>query len=310
VIPDAAAAAFAEAAATVEPVLYGVLKSLERRRLEEQDRGVIRDLRRAFRDFYRRRPNYAMLPVQKPTSSLDGPENGNAGVAEAGDGREGTEAGSRPGDTLELLPPGPLAAVRIVPAAIRMEPNERRTLRAEPLDASGRRVEEPVHYAWELEGLPGEIVPADILRAVPDRLGPKVALAIGETTGEGILRVRARSAGAAVEAEAPVTVDEQAGGAGGEGIPEPEFVEEPAARWRSRMREERWQVNSAHPDYRAIAPSPTLKLRYLTMLFGKEVVERSHQDPRLAPPLEQMIEVVAYADRSLSARRNRNRRKP
>jgi len=69
------------------------------------------------------------------------------------------------------------------------------------------------------------------------------------------------------------------------------------------MLERRWQVNTAHPEYRAIADRPVLKLRYLAMLFAKEVVLRSHQDPRLEEPLEQLVEVAAYADRNLATGR-------
>lgn len=90
-----------------------------------------------------------------------------------------------------------------------------------------------------------------------------------------------------------------------EGIPEPELVEQPGAGWRSRVRDGRWQVNAAHPEYRAIRHSPALKLRYLAMLFAKEVVLRSTQDPRLDQPLEQLVEIAAYADRNLTGRGKR-----
>ena len=69
------------------------------------------------------------------------------------------------------------------------------------------------------------------------------------------------------------------------------------------MLDGKWQVNSGHREYRAIAEQTTLKLRYLAMLFAKEVVLRSHQDPRLGDPLEQLVEVAAYADRNLSGKR-------
>jgi hypothetical protein len=90
-----------------------------------------------------------------------------------------------------------------------------------------------------------------------------------------------------------------------EGIPEPEFLDQPGAAWRSRMEDKRWQVNSGHRDYRALLDRPQLKLRYLAMLFAKEVVLRSHQDPRLEEPLEQLIEVAAFADRNLPGRGRR-----
>ncbi|HEV3457110.1 MAG TPA: hypothetical protein VHG32_11155, partial [Thermoanaerobaculia bacterium] len=53
---------------------------------------------------------------------------------------------------------------------------------------------------------------------------------------------------------------------------------------------------------------PPLKLRYLALLFAKEVVLRSSGDPRFEAPLEQLVEVAAYADRRLSASRGRRRR--
>ncbi len=52
---------------------------------------------------------------------------------------------------------------------------------------------------------------------------------------------------------------------------------------------------------------PALKLRYLAMLFAKEVVLRSSQDPRLELPLEPLVEVAAYADRQLSRGRGARR---
>ena len=90
-----------------------------------------------------------------------------------------------------------------------------------------------------------------------------------------------------------------------EGIPDPEFVTDPGAGWRSRVADGKWQVNAGHRDYRAISDRPALKLRYLAMLFSKEIVLKSSQDPRLDRPLEQLVEVAAYADRNLVERRKK-----
>ena len=105
-----------------------------------------------------------------------------------------------------------------------------------------------------------------------------------------------REASAAI----PIEVVEEAATSSDEGIPEPELVDHAGANWRSRILESRWQVNTGHPDYRANSSRPALKLRYLAMLFAKEIVLRSTHDPRLAEPLEQMVEVAAYADRELT----------
>ncbi|MEZ4655504.1 MAG: hypothetical protein R3E12_18425 [Candidatus Eisenbacteria bacterium] len=97
------------------------------------------------------------------------------------------------------------------------------------------------------------------------------------------------------------------GGAGtGEGIPDPEFLDLPAVSWRSRIEQGRWQVNSGHPDFRRTADRPALRLRYLAMLFSKEIVLRSHRDPRLEQALEQMVEVSTFADRNLTGKKDRS----
>ena len=102
-------------------------------------------------------------------------------------------------------------------------------------------------------------------------------------------------------------LEELPAGRSDEGIPEPELVDLPGAAWRSRIADGRWQVNAGHREYRTLADRPALKLRYLAMLFAKEVVLRSSQDPRLELPLEQLVEVAAYADRQLSRGRGGKR---
>ena len=90
----------------------------------------------------------------------------------------------------------------------------------------------------------------------------------------------------------------------------PPTAAQAAWRWRSRMMDARWQVNSGHPDFRELADRPALKLRYLAMLFSKEVVLHDLQDARLAAPLEQLVEVAAYADRQIAGSRRRKRLEP
>jgi hypothetical protein len=311
VVPDEAAGAFARALAAVEPVLVGVLESYERRRTEQLDRTLIRDLQRAFRDFYRHRPRYQMLPVRQERDVSRAPAGGagSGGAATPeGDVPAGEVAPLGPGveedaDALDsapppdLLPPGPLAQVRLTPSPLRVECRGTRRARAAPLDAASRPVEDPVMFAWSLTGAVGSLSEVESARGV-------VTLHAAAEPGEGRLRVTARSGAHEASAEVGVEVVEEIGSTrSNEGIPEPEFVHEPTAPWRSRMLDARWQVNSGHRDYRAIADRPALKLRYLATLFAKEVVLRSSQDPRLDKPLEQLVEVAAYADRNLAERR-------
>ena len=128
------------------------------------------------------------------------------------------------------------------------------------------------------------------------------------TAGPQNVHNRARPVfqGREAQADAEVMVlDEIRPARSGEGIPDADFVNGPGGSWRSRFVDARWQVNASHRDYRAIAGRPALKLRYLAMLFAKEIVLRSSQDPRLDKPLEQLVEVTAYADRNVNERKSR-----
>jgi len=73
------------------------------------------------------------------------------------------------------------------------------------------------------------------------------------------------------------------------------------------MQDGRWQVNAGHHDFRVVADRPPLKPRNLALLFAKEIVLRSHQDPRLEEPLEQIAAIAAYADVRLWTRGRRRK---
>jgi hypothetical protein len=175
---------------------------------------------------------------------------------------------------------------------MRVECRGTRQARARAVDAVGRPIEEPVEFCWLL-------APATLGTLEAESAGPAstVRLLAGEREASGMVEVTALSGERRAQGSIAVeVVEEIPPGRGDEGIPEPELVEMPGSTWRSRMLDGRWQVNSGHRDFRAAAGSAVLKLRYLAMLFSKEVVLRSHQDPRLEGPLEQLVEVAAYAD--------------
>lgn len=368
IVPDEAAESFAQAMASVEPVLTRLLEGFDQRRVQELDRALIRDLQRAFRDFYRHRPTYSMLPVKTEKDLGAGPGGGSGAGGQVGAGeewgpgeadREGAGAGDEtsaadesahrdfePLPVGDLLPPGPLVSVRISPGVLRLECGASRRAKAQALDATNRPVEHPVTFTWALVGPVGRLVTAktgeDSAGEVVSREGAPGKGASGGLTNrsplhsisstgqivmspegpecdvkvvaapepaEGTLAVRAVSGDREARAEIPVEVLEMLPKKGSsEGIPEPELLDLPAELWRSRMLEHRWQVNSGHRDYLALADQPTLKLRYLALLFAKEVVLRNYQDPRLDRPLEQLVEVMTYADQRLSSRGQRRKR--
>ena len=310
IVTDEAAGAFAQALAGVEPVVSGVLDAMERRHAEELDRSLIRDLQRAFRDFHRQRPRYAMLPVAEQGDRQDGassePEREGAageGVAAEGMTLEVSDPPNEPTPPADLLPPGPLAEVRVTPSTMLVECRGSRRAHADAIDAAGRSVDGPVEYVWSLDSPVGTLEPEG-----QDRR--RVRFEAGDEEGSARLTVVASCAARRARAEIAIDVlRELPAGRGNEGIPKPELVHLPSAAWRSRMEDSRWQVNAGHRDYRAVADRPALKLRYMAMLFAKEIVLRSHQDPRLEQPLEQLVEVGGFADRSLSKRGRRGKAK-
>jgi len=115
------------------------------------------------------------------------------------------------------------------------------------------------------------------------------------------IRATATAADRTAEAEATVEIVDvvEAGDSRRAGIPEPVFVDEPAAGWRSRINGQRWEVNSGHPDFRAACETPRRKLRYLTALLAKEVVLHSFPAPMLAPALERLVEILTITKRRL-----------
>ncbi len=303
VVPDGAAGAFARALLDLEPAVVGRLAELAQRQAEALDRDLIRSLRRAFRDFYRQRPRYALLPVDTERAALGGPAEARAGAPTgAGEaasapaaGVEGNDEDAEPSDPA-LFPAGPLAEVRIVPRRLRLECGAEATARARALDASGRRIGEPIALRWWFEGAVARL---EGVEGAADR----VLLVASDRPGRGLVGVEARSGEAAARATVSVEVVEVLDGRSTEGIPDPELVEEPALPWRSRLLDGRWQINAGHSDYRTAAERPGLKLRYLSLLFAKEVVLASTHDPRLAGVLEQLVEVAAFADRNLQGGR-------
>jgi hypothetical protein len=303
VVPDEAARAFVAALARVERLLNELLEAREQEQAEQLDRTLIRDLQRAFRDFYRQRPRYTMLPVRSSEDEGIGPGDSGQGVADGDQGSPGVAGpsessfGAESAAVVDLFPPGPLAAVEIRPSRLLIECGGAKLARALATDSGGRAIPTGVDYRWELSE------PIGVLHAV-DQNPAKVQVVAGERPATGALSVLARAGDRDVRSSVPVEVLEDFGaGPSDEGIPEPELVDHRGAPWRSRIFEGRWQVNTGHRDYQAIADRPTLKLRYLALLFAKEVVLRSSQDPRLEDPLEQLAEIVAYADRRLTDRR-------
>jgi len=298
-----------------------LLAQEQQRRHEEVEQRQIRQLRRAFVAVRRQAPELAFFDVAArlgaggaPGSGADGgaaestaapPVAGQAlspaPIAPAEPGGDAGEPGAESPEPAEeaertqpgLFPPGPLSALLVRPPQTRVEVLGQRRLRAVPQDADGRPVALDLPVTWSVEG-GGRVEP----------LGADGRLAVysaPDATGEAVVTARATDGARIVEGTARVRIVEQIGADTGPalGFPPPEFVDEPAGDWRSRVHDGRWQVNRAHPDFQTASASERLQLRYLATLLAKELVVRTFPQPQIARPLEQLVRLVSILNVSL-----------
>jgi hypothetical protein len=308
VTPDAASEAFALAMAAYAPLVDAELTRLDRERQATTSRQLLVELRRALRGLRARLPQYDLPKVETAGSVSAGgtdPVEGTGAAPEglplanpadaAGESDGGPEEPARE-DEPSLFPPGPLATVRVAPPEIALPPGRERRIQAIPLDRDGRRVRGEVAFAWSSDG--------GAVAVVGDGMRPLVRAQPDARPGHrALITVVARQAEAHAEGSATVVVvdrSEPAADLAG-GVPEPELVDDPGGRWRSRFDGQRWQVNASHDDYIALRGQPRTRLRYLLALFAKEVALRAHGVPGSEEALESLVEILAHAERNLTS---------
>lgn len=305
VVPNAAAVTFARALASLEPVVARELARLDRQRRAEADRHLVDELRKALKGLRERMPHYELPAVDRgaetsgpstsgkalappsPTGVVTANAPAVAGEADAAD----EPAPPQP----DLFPPGPLARIAIVPAAIEVEVGHERRVTLDARDAHDRRITKGLVIAWTIAGEGLSIVGDDLRR-------PAVAAAGDVLPGSrAMLAVDVREGDVSLRAEAPVVVvAERERAHGGFGVPKPELVDAPGAGWRSRMAGTTWQVNAGHEDYVALG-NQRARVRYLVALLGKEIVQQTYTQPGTGELLEHLVAVIAHAERNLTS---------
>lgn len=311
VTPDASAAAMVQALAQLAPLVQAALDRHASERSLTSERQLVNDLRRALRGLR------ARLPHLELPSTLAG--RGGAGehgaadpLADSAPGPgalvpdDDDRAGAAPGDDAattvaapadeplppRLLPPGPAHHVRLSPDPVRLWPGGARGVRALVHDVHGQRIDAAL--TW----LPSSPLLELDDGGAPARMSRVARLADAAADRRYQLTVIAEAGGGSTSTTVDVEVaDGPPAGAPGAGIPEPVLVEDGGS-WRSRMLGATWQVNIAHPDYRALAVEPRARLRYLVALFAKDLtVARGH--PGHEPIIEQVLEIIALGERNL-----------
>lgn len=304
---DLAALALLEALPRIEIELMALLREDEAARVEQDQKSVAREIRRLFRNVAFKLPEYELFDVRGrgasagPASSANGtpadegpaaalPEGGvlvqapetSAALATVEAVRPSTDAVEEP----SLFPPGPLARVRVSPPRLRIAPGALRTLRAQAVDADGRRAVEPITWDWTLDG-------AGTLAAN----GAEVRFSAAEEPSTARITVRATQGRHVAEATVEVLVlAELAAQERAAGIPEPTPVHASGERWRSRIKDGRWEYNAGHKDFLAVETSDARRIRYLAQLFAKEIVLRNFGQPENAEVLERLVQVLTHME--------------
>ncbi len=294
VTPDAAAAAFVTALARIEPYAQAALDRQLEQRHAASERQLLSELRRALRGLRDRLPH---LEMPSPIVGRGGPDGERAidplatgaSVPAASTTGETPAPSDEPAHEPQLLPPGPAAHVRLSPDPIRLWPGGARRVRAIVTDLNGQAIAAATTWSASspLLSMDGE--------------GSARTIALAELADRGFYAItvvaEANGGSASTTAEVDVVDGPPIGGPGA-GIPEPVLVDEPASGWRSRMSSGSWRVNIGHADYRALAAEPRARLRYMVALFAKDVtVATTHAANE--PMLDQMIDVLAHAERNL-----------
>ena len=293
-VPDAECVAFFYALTLLETKLQARLLEEERKRAEQRHRQVARDIRRAFRSVAAHLPEYDLFDVKgasrgaaddsSPTGVLLGEADAEPSPSSASSVASAQDAGSVEEGETSLFPPGPLSSVRLRPSTLRLAPGSMRSLKARAVDAQGRAAHGDVRFRWHREGV-GDLASE----------GSHAWYTAPDSTSSATVRVVATQGEITAEATAEITVLEAlAGREKVSGIPEPHPVHAPSEPWRSRMLGGRWEFNDGHPDYLAVLPTESRRLRYLIHLFTKEVVLRNFGHPSNDDLLERMVQVLTH----------------
>lgn len=287
IVPNEAADGLVLALLAVEPLVLSRLDERSRADAALLSQDLHRQLAKMFTRITGYVPHLEWFPVARRAGApVDAAADGTSVPPPAAAVPEPATA-DEPAPQAELFPPGPLHDVDLRPPKLELAVGERRELRARAFDEHGRRLLEGIEFEWKASG------PLSLSAS-----GPKATLEALGPPGEGRAEVTVLQGERRCSAAVPVMVVSESSRKADAGVPQPEEIDEPLQSWRSRMVEERWQVNVGHPDYRALAAESRPRLRYLAMLLSKEVVSRNFPQPGVGATLEELVGLLAALERS------------
>jgi hypothetical protein len=287
IVPNAAASALVDALIAIEPLVVTRLDERSNAEAASLSEDMHRQLARLFTRVTNFVPHLEWFPVAKRSGTVDDAPPSGSAVSPPSEPAPPTDAEEDLAEQPELFPPGPLFAVTVRPSKLELAVQERKQLHAIAADEHGRAIREGVTFEWKASSA--------LSLSAAGNLATIEALSASATESVEVLARQGERERVFI---VPVRIVSEHHRRADAGIPQPEEVNEPLQTWRSRLIEERWQVNTGHPDYRAFAHEARPRLRYLAMLLSKEVVSRNFPQPGVGATLEELVGLLAALERS------------
>lgn len=300
IIQDEAYAALCAALAPVEQALAREIEAQRQAEEEHASEHMLRTIQKAFKEALLALPaeEYDWFDVagRGGNRTARGSEPALT-TTETHEMQNGAAGEARQKQFFEFA--GPLYSARIVPTSCLVPVGQARTLRALARDRTRHRVEQDLRFRWEiveggghLENSDGEIVtfqaPAEPALV---RLAVEVTQAAVTCAAEAAITVTDSLLPEPPEDKRPTMP----------GLPGYTFQRAPGELWRSRFdaAQNVIVVNNAHRDFVYAARSKTLKLRYISRLYAKEMVYKNFPGQAADQLLERMIELSLYTEENL-----------
>jgi hypothetical protein len=193
---------------------------------------------------------------------------------------------------------GPLFSVKISPQSCVLPVGETKTFRAITRDRNKKPVEEKLLFSWEiiegngkLESTESEIAEYTAARE-PGLVRIRVTVTQEEITcaGEALITVTESLLPESNKTSAPH-----------QGLPGYTYEKAPGELWRSRYNEDQnvIVINNGHRDYVFATKNKSLKIRYISRLFAKELIFKNFKGIPPDDLLERMIELTLYIEENL-----------
>ncbi len=296
---------------SMAPVAVRLKEIIDEQKLAEEERTsreTLRAIQRAFREAMLTLPaeeyDWFDINIRRRVAQAGGAagaedhgENGadNAAALPVTDGD--TESDARQKQFFEYA--GPLHSVRISPGSCALAVGKSRKLHAIARDRNGNTIEENLIINWRILEGAGDLDEAGSEFATYQAPEEPGLVRIGVTAAQNETACEAEALITVTDSLLPETKEHSNTGRGLSGYT---FEHAPGQLWRSRYDTDQnlIVVNNGHRDFIfASKKTKALKLRYMTRLFAKEMINKNFPGLPREQLLERLIELSLYTEEYL-----------